>query len=249
MAWAAVVVGGASLIYGVAKDASAKKKEKAALREKESMKRPFEKVQDEYFQNKNIAEQIATGGITDASKNEYQRQQDKGITAGVSALEEGGGDINQIAKLFDNYSAKTTTLAAEDSVQHQRNIEYYMGVNKDVAGQKTIQYGVNELQPYENKLKELSQRISAEKQNAENGANQAIGSAASIATSLSSTNFGKTTPSRQAEDPYIAPSKVDAALSSTGTDIDTSKAVAKYLTRSSGDVSYNKMNNDVFEGN
>lgn len=228
-------VGIASAGYGIYKGIKSDKERKKDLAEKESLQRPVEKVQNEYYQDRNILGQEASGGLTDATKNFAENQIGRGLSGGVRALQSGGGDMNLISKLFDNYSTKTADLANEDSQQHIRNIQYYTQANKDLAGQKTIQYGVNELQPYENKLKELSGRIVADKQNAENGYQQGIGSLASSITSLSNTNFGKKTTS-SAEDPYVPPSTYANALSSTGTDIDTSRALAKYLTRTSGDL-------------
>lgn len=244
LAIAGAGVGIASAGYGIYKGAKADSDKKKDIREKESLQRPAEKVQDEYFQNQNIAKQIASGGLTDASKNLFETENNRGITAGVNALTSGGGDLNMISKLFDNYANKTVGLASEDAQQHLRNIEYYTGVNKDIAGQKTIQYGVNELQPYENKLKELSGRIVADKQNADNGYQQAIGS-------LANTNFGRAKNPAGESDPYVRPSSIVEPLSSTGMSADTSQALAKYLTRTSGSANFGRSasEQDLFEGN
>lgn len=243
-------VGIASAGYGLYKGIKSDSDKKKAEAEKAAMQRPFEKVQDEYYQNQNISKELASGGLPDATKNYIERENRRGITAGVTALENSGGDLNMISKLFDNYSNQTAGLASEDAQQHMRNIQYYTGVNKDIAGQKTIQYGVNELQPFENKLKELSERIKADKINSNNGYNQAIGSAAASVTSLSDHKWGKD-PVDYTESPYIKPSTVSGILSTTGTDINTSNALAKYLTRETGSATFgrSKAEQDLFEGN
>src|SRR5258707_11938631 len=138
------------------------KKDKAELA---SLHRPFMKVQSEYEQNKNIAAAEAGGGLTSASKDLYESESQRGLGASVSALLQGGGDMNMISSIFDKYNRNTAGLAAEDSQAHQKNIEHFMGVNKDLASQKTTQFVVNELQPYENKLKELTQRVQGDKAN------------------------------------------------------------------------------------
>lgn len=251
MSWAAVVVGGVSLVAGGIKSIKSSKDRKKAEAEKAAMKQPFMKVQDEYYQNQNIAKELASGGLPDATKNYIDAQNKRGISAGVTALQNSGGDLNMIGKLFDNYSNNTAGLASEDAQQHMRNIQYYTSLNKDIAGQKTTQYGVNELQPYENKLKELSERIRTDKVNAQNGLNQAIGSASAIGTSLSNKQWGGGSNPAGTDDPYIKPSTVSGALSTTGTDINTSNSLAKYLTRNSGSTTFGRSQSeqDLFEGN
>jgi len=203
------------------------KKDKAELA---SLKRPFEKVQDEYYQNRNIAAAEAGGGLTSASKDLYESESQRGLGASVSALLQGGGDMNMISSIFDKYNRNTAGLAAEDSQAHQKNIEHFMGVNKDLASQKTTQFVVNELQPYENKLKELTQRVQGDKANIWGGIGTALGSASAAGTpgppKGGSSGYRDT-------DPYITPSKVDATLRSTGDmSIDTSRALASFLSGS-----------------
>lgn len=207
------------------------KKDKAEL---SNLKRPFEKVQDEYYQNKNISEVEAQGGLPSATRDFYTSESQRGLGAGISALLQGGGDMNMISSLFDKYNRNTAGLAAEDAQAHQKNIQYFMKSNADLAGQKTTQFVVNELQPYENKLKELTERVSADKANIWGGIQTAVGSAAAAGTPgpPKGGNGGY-----RDIDPYLTPSKVDAGLRSTGDmSIDTSRALASFLS-GSGSIS------------
>jgi hypothetical protein len=203
------------------------KKDKAELA---ALKPAFYKVQDEYNQNRNIAAQEAGGGLTSASKDLYESESQRGLGASVSALLQGGGDMNMIGGIFDKYNRNTAGLAAEDAQAHQKNIQYYQQANRDLAGQKTTQFVVNELQPYENKLKELTQRIQGDKANIWGGVQTAIGGLSAAGTQgppkSGSSGYRDT-------DPYITPSKVDAGLRSTGDmSIDTSRALASFLSDS-----------------
>lgn len=203
------------------------KKDKAELA---ALHRPFMRVQDEYFQNKNISQAEAQGGLPSATKDFYTSESQRGLGAGVSALLQGGGDMNMISSLFDKYNRNTAGLAAEDAQAHQKNIQYFMKSNADLAGQKTTQFVVNELQPYENKLKELTERVSADKANIWGGVQTAVGSLSAAGTP--GPPKGGATGYRDT-DPYITPSKVDATLRSTGDmSIDTSRALASFLSGS-----------------
>lgn len=217
------IMGAAQLISGT-KNLKQDKADLAKLRQ------PFYKVQDEYLQNRNLAAAEAGGGVSSASKDLYSSESQRGLGAGVSALLQGGGDMNMISGLFDKYNRNTMGLAAEDSQAHQKNIQYFMGANKDLAGQKTTQFVVNELQPYENKLKELTQRIQSDKANQWGGAQTFIGSA--LGGNPQGPPKGGNAGYRDT-DPYITPSKVSSTLQSTGDmSIDTSRALASFLSNS-----------------
>lgn len=174
---AGLLLGGVETALGIGEEAKAKK-------ELARLKTPFKKVQDEYLQNKNIAEQIAGGGLPSATKDFLTLQADKGLSTSIKGILESGGSPNDIAKLFDVYDNSLLKTGAEDAELRLKNIEYFNQLNADVAGQKDIQFGVNELQPYEAKLKELTERRAAGQQNAFNGAQTAIGSLSALGTSM-----------------------------------------------------------------
>lgn len=156
-------------------------------RDKEELARltpSYYKIQDEYFKNRNDALSLAQGGLPQASKDIYTDEINRGLGTGISAINEGGGTPNDIARLFDSYSSGLNRLTSEDAQRQIDNIKYYHQINKDLAGQKTIQWDVNEYQPYQNKLKELTQRIGADKQNISNGIQGAIGSVQAGVTSM-----------------------------------------------------------------
>jgi hypothetical protein len=135
----------------------------------------FYKIQDEYQRNENQAAEMAGGGLTQGSKDFYGDMAGRGLSSGISGMLAAGGDPNNIARLFDSYNTSARKLATDDSEAQINNIKYFQQVGKDLAGQKTQQWAVNEYQPYQNKLKELTQKIAANKQNIWNGIQGAIG--------------------------------------------------------------------------
>ena len=150
-----------------------------------NLQRPFYQIQNEYAQNRNNAAVNASGGTPqselDYATGEYQR----GLGAGISGVLQGGGNINDIDKLFDTYNKSIDRTSAQSAEQHLRNIDYFSKANADYAGQKTTQWALNQYQPFEEKRKQLSENISADKQNIAGGANTAIGSLDALGTSLS----------------------------------------------------------------
>jgi len=179
----------ATAVAGVVKGGidyfSAKAQEKKDKAELAGLDTPFYKIQDEYFQNRNNAAEMAQGGLSQDAKDFYTDQSGRGLGAGISGTLQSGGSPNDIARIFDSYNQGIKQVSVADSEAKINNIKYFNQVNKDLAGQKTTQWGVNEYQPYQNKLKELTQRISADKQNANNAINSAIGSVSSFATAKS----------------------------------------------------------------
>ena len=108
----------------------------------------------------------------------------RGLSAGIGGVLQGAGSINDISKLFDVYDRNIDRTATQDADQHIRNINNFWNFNKDLAGQKTTQWALNEYQPIQEKKKQLSQNISADKQNMAAGISTALGSASAFATGM-----------------------------------------------------------------
>ena len=84
MSWVAAGVASAGLTLSAVKWISGNSKEKKAKKAREALKSPFYDIQDEYYQNKNTAAQLAGGGLPDATKDYYTTQSEKGLSAAVS---------------------------------------------------------------------------------------------------------------------------------------------------------------------
>ena len=185
----ALAAAGVGLVEGGIKLYSSlhnKKKEEDALA---NLNNPFYKIQNEFYQNKNIAAEQAQSGLTSTAKNYLTGENERGLGAGIQAILATGGSGGDVSKIFDTYNRSTFNTAAADSDAQQKNIQYFMDVNKELAGQKITQWSLNEYQPYENKLKQITQNIAADKANANDAGNQIIGSLAAGATAYSNKNL------------------------------------------------------------
>ena len=188
---AALQVGSAALgvIKGVGSFFGAKSDEQKAQDELKKLKDPFYKIQNEYIQNRDIAGNLASGGLPESTKNYVTQEAQRGLGTSLSALGQNGGGVNDVARLNDVYMNSIDKVAAEDAQAKLGNIQNFFNQNKELAGQKTIQWTLNEYRPFERKLKEITQRIGAAKQNQNTGLNTAISSVGAAGTALSNNDL------------------------------------------------------------
>lgn len=183
--------GALSALYGVASSISGLVNLRKDKQELARLSPAYYKIQNEYYQNRNTASQMAGSGLPQGVRDYETSEVERGLGAAVSGELQTGGTPNDIAKAFDIYGRHINRIGAEDASAHVENIKYFMGVNKELAGQKNIQWGINEYAPYQNKLKELTARIAADKENVWGGAGTFIGGLGATGTSLTNASLMK----------------------------------------------------------
>lgn len=140
--------------------------------------RPEYDIQEEYFNNQRIAQNQAQSGLSARAKDFYGTQAERGLTYGVDAALRGGGSPNSIAQLYDTYNQSNTRLAVEDSRLQTDNIRALMAVNKDLAGQKTTKWAIDEYEPYKDTMKAAAAGVNAGTNRQSAGFNSLISTAA-----------------------------------------------------------------------
>lgn len=178
---ASAIEGGILNTVQLFKSMADEKRDKAAL---SRLEKPFYQVQNEYYQNRNLAGGEAQGGIPAGVQDYYTQESQRGLGAGVSGTLQAGGGVNDIAKLFDIYDKGIDRTYAMSADQHSKNIQYFKDANKDLAGQLTTQWAINKYQPYQNKLKQLTGNIATDQQNAYAGAAGIVGSTSALGTGM-----------------------------------------------------------------
>lgn len=174
---------------GIWRAVSAAKQKKEAKRMADRMNQPLYKVQPEYEQNRNIAAGIAGQGFTSSAKNYLTTENQRGLSSSIAALEQFGGSPNDFAKLNGAYSRSVDQTAAQDSQMQLQNIQNFMNANKEVAGQRTIGWSLNEDRTYQNKMKELKMQQQIADQNMWEGINTAAGAVGSVGTAFSNSGY------------------------------------------------------------
>lgn len=167
-----------------------------AEQEEAGLHTPFFKVQNEYFQNRDLAGVNAEFGTPASTRNYQTTENQRGLTAGIGGILESGGDPNQVGKLLDVYQDNIRRTAADDAKDHITNLNTFLERNAAVAGQKNIAYSINELQPYERKLKQLQARKKADVENQYGAVSDFAGSLAGAGVAVSNMNNGEP-PSKQ----------------------------------------------------
>jgi hypothetical protein len=204
--WVSVGVAGGSALLSGYKFLKSKSQDKSAAAEGAALRRPSYQIQPEYYENRNIAAQQATGGLSSAEKTYAGEQRERGLSSSLEALKQTGGGPNDFSQLSHVFDDSLKSQSALDAQLHLKNINFFTQTNKDLAGQKTTQRAVNELQPYETKLKEIQDRRIAAQTNENNAINEEIGSLSAGATGFNSfmkTNpAGATSPPGPAASPY-----------------------------------------------
>jgi hypothetical protein len=184
--WVSVAVTGVSLGTSIYKGIKAHDADKAAAREGAAMKRPFYSIPTEDIINRNLMGVNAEGGLTSAEKQYAGEQRERGLASSARALSETGASVNQFGELSHIFDDSLKSQSALDAQLHKQNIDAFTKANQEISAQKGIQFGINELQPYESKLKEIQDRRIAAKTNENNAVNEGLGSASAAATGINS---------------------------------------------------------------
>lgn len=171
--------------------------EKEDKKKQENMKRPFEQIPPEYYQSENLAEQQASTGFSGTQDFDFFKNLKEGFGGSVSGTINNTNDPNAINKLFQSYGESVGGYKAREGQQQQENVKALINEKKDLAGQKTTAWAVNELQPYEEKVKQINERLGADEQNKWNAAQGAVSVLSSTAVGLSNSQLlQKTNPTQ-----------------------------------------------------
>jgi len=144
MGWPAIIAAAGAAIkggIGIYQQIQAKKKADAN-------KRSDFNIEDEYFDNRDIAARLAQGGIDEASLDYYGDMAGRGLNTAASSILQGGGNINDINRAYDTYLQGTRSIAAKDSELRRENILNYLDKNSEIAKLKTQKWALNEYQPF-----------------------------------------------------------------------------------------------------
>jgi hypothetical protein len=144
--------------------------------------RPDYNVQQEYFDNQGLAENMAQSGLSEEALNYYTTNAQRGLSVSIDGLLQSGGGANSIAGAIDNYNRSLSQVAAADAEMKNNNLRYLVEQNKALAGQKTMKWSLNEYEPYKDKAAAATAMQKTGTENIFNGVSQ-IGAAGVAASS------------------------------------------------------------------
>lgn len=189
---AGTAIAGAGAAYNIIDGAN---KEADGKRLGANNKRPWYTIPDQYGQNVNLATQQAETGLSPSTLNYYTTQTSRGLGSGISAMLEGGGDVDNLSRLYDQFSQGLSQEAAEDNNLKTQHLGTLINANKDLAGQETQQWALNYYDPYKDTAQLASAEKTGGKQEIGTGIGEAVGAAASASNqSLYADRTAKMTP-------------------------------------------------------
>ncbi len=145
-------------------------------------KRPVYEIQKPILDNQAIAESRAGQGMSDASRQQLNQANEKGLTSSIDAILAGGGSVNNIADLYGNYQTGTSKMALIDEDMRRQNIQQLIAQNNTLAGEQDKAWQVNVYAPYADKAQAAAALSKQGSDNIWKGVNSMISAGASAAT-------------------------------------------------------------------
>jgi methanogenic corrinoid protein MtbC1 len=154
--------------------------------------RPEYQIQDEYYDNVGMANNMAQSGLPAATRDFYSTQSERGLTASTDAVLRGGGGINAIADIYDKYNQANMRVASEDAMMRTANIRNLMEQNRTLAGQKNIKWSIDEYEPYKDTVRAGNQAVATGTNNVFTGLSGMASTLANAAIATSQQDNGVT---------------------------------------------------------
>ncbi len=148
MAYAAVIVGLGTAAYSIISGASKKSKAKKMARKNQ---RPNYEIPKAVQDNQRILESRASQGLSDQSIQLYKQSSDRQTTSSLDAILKGGGNVNNIAELYDTTNVGINRMALIDDEMRARNVQALVNQNNVLGGHQDKAWQVNYWGPYADK--------------------------------------------------------------------------------------------------
>lgn len=150
---AALAIGGGTAIAGGIK---AKKARLAA--EANAKNRPVYQIPQSEYDTLDLLQNRAGQGLSDSSKQLYQQNQDRALTAGINGVLQGGGSVNNIDSLLSRYSDANGRIALADDEAKVKNIYALIGQRQRMSDFQDKQFQINQQAPFLDKQAAYAQQ-------------------------------------------------------------------------------------------
>ena len=140
---------GISAAAGVAQGITGAIQKAKAKKMARNNKRPKYEVQQGLLDNEDLTNsEAAAGGISDYARQVYSTGAERGLTSSIDAILKGGGSVNNIANLYDNYQGGISKLALVAEEGRVRKIANVVASNNELAAATEKKFQINEFAPY-----------------------------------------------------------------------------------------------------
>lgn len=152
--------------------------------------RPTYTIPQEYYQNLNIANQLAQQGIPQQQYNNQVNSINQNQAGGIAALNGSSNPGSGVASVVGQSNKANANLNAADSGQRLDNLRYAMQVRGQLAQQKLAQQQYNLFDKYTEQFNKAAALQGASNQNFQG----AVSSASGLASGLASNDANRVTP-------------------------------------------------------
>jgi hypothetical protein len=126
---------------------------------------------------------MAQHGLTEPAMNYYTKESQRGLSSSLGTVLQAGGNVNNIADLYDAYNQGEGKIAAEDSQLKDDHIKNLIEANANLANERDKQWTLNEYEPYKDKIKSANQQMASADAMISGGMNDAASVGAAYAGS------------------------------------------------------------------
>lgn len=178
------IIAGASLLYGAYNTFS---QEKKADDLQKSLKNPIDQIPQEFYQNRELARQMAEIGMPSQQYNNNVNNINQNQATAISAAQKTNNPSSAIAAITRQSNQAKGKLDAEDAQARQNNQRYFIQENSQLGKRKDEQEQANVFDPYTRDFNQMQ----AYRGSAQTGLNNLLNSGLSYASTLSANKTPK----------------------------------------------------------
>lgn len=161
-AGAAVLGTGFSIFNGLEQEHKANQIQK-------NLKQPQYQIPSEFYENRNIARQMAQLGLPQAQYNNQLNQINANQAGAVASASRSANPGAAISNITGQANAATNNLNAEDAQARETNQRFYVDENGQLGNQKLAQQQANVFDPYTQHYNEMQAYRGSGQQNVNTG--------------------------------------------------------------------------------
>lgn len=162
----AAIIGAGVAVAGLGYSVYNSESQKAKANQIEKgLKQPQYEIPPEFYQNRNLARQMAQLGLPSAQYNNNLNQINASQAAGLATAQRSGNPGAGISSITGQTNTALNNLNAEDAQARNSNERYYIDQNSQVANQKLQQQQANVFDPYTQHYNEMQAYRGAGMQN------------------------------------------------------------------------------------
>lgn len=165
------VVAGLAALYKIGKGI---KQTSDAKKRAARNKKPNYDIQQEYFDNQTIAQNLAGQGFNSKTVDNFNQESERGLQATIDATLQAGGGPNSIQSALTNYNYGNLRFAASDAEKRTQNIASLYDRNKELANQKVMQWTIDKYEKFKDEAAAITQERAAGQQNINTGISEGV---------------------------------------------------------------------------